>query len=51
MTTQNRFRVQLVGSGKMAKTVVIEATNPPEAKEFAEARYPGYEACSANMIH
>ena len=35
--------------GNPAQTVFIEANNPPQAREFAEARYPGGTCTSANQ--
>ena len=45
-----KYRVILVGGGP-ARQEVIEARNPPQAKLFAEARFPGYKATAANQIH
>lgn len=45
-----KYRVILVGGGP-ARQEIIEARNPPQAKSFAEARFPGYKATAANQIH
>ena len=36
--------------GSPAQKVMIEANNPPQAKSFAEARYPGGKCTSANQV-
>ncbi len=36
--------------GNPAQTVLIEANNPPQAREFAEGRYPGGTARGANQV-
>ena len=43
------FKVNLVSKGEPARQELIEALNPPQAKRFAEARYPGFTATSANQ--
>ncbi len=40
MSVKN-FKVQVVTPGAGSRTVDIEAINRPQAKTFAEARYPG----------
>lgn len=35
------FRVHIIGKNSQSEHVIIEATNPPQAREFAAARYPG----------
>ena len=35
------FKVKIIGKGCTSDEVIIEATNPPQAREFAAARYPG----------
>ena len=35
------FIVQVVGKGCTSDRVTIEATNIPQARQFAESRYPG----------
>ena len=37
--------------GNPRQTVLIEANNPPQARAFAEARYPGGKCTSANQVH
>ena len=45
------FKCNIVfNNGTPAKTVLIEATNPPQARDFAEARYPGGRCTSANQV-
>ena len=36
--------------GNPAQQVLIEANNPPQARDFAEARYPGGTAHGANQV-
>ena len=54
MATLYNFNVTLVpelgNNNAMGRIVVIEAVNPPEAKSFAEGRYPGFRATAANQI-
>ena len=45
-----KFRCQIIFTGATAQSVIIEAVNPPQAKQFAEARYPGGRCVSANQI-
>ena len=40
MSVKN-FKVQVLTPGAGSRTVDIEAINRPQAKTFAEARYPG----------
>ncbi len=35
------YRVNVISPGSGSREVIIEAVNPPEARRFAEARYPG----------
>ena len=37
-------------NGNPCQTVVVEANNPPQARSFAEARYPGGSCTSANQV-
>ncbi len=37
-----QFRGHCIGGGQQALEVVVEAINPPQARKFLEARYPGY---------
>ena len=36
-----QWKVRIIGKGCTSDDVIIEATNIPQAREFAEARYPG----------
>ena len=49
MSNHKQFKVTLVGGGP-ARQELIEALNPPQAKQFAEARFPGYTATAANRV-
>ena len=35
------WKVKIIGKGCASDEVIIEATNIPQAREFAAARYPG----------
>lgn len=35
------FKVKIIGKGCTSDEVIIEATNIPQARQFAEGRYPG----------
>ena len=35
------FKVKIIGKGCTSDEVIIEATNPPQARKFAELRFPG----------
>ena len=35
------WKVKIIGKGCASDEVIIEATNIPQARQFAEARYPG----------
>ena len=37
-------------NGNPSRQVLIESNNPPEAKDFAEGRYPGCTAWGANQV-
>jgi hypothetical protein len=37
-------------NGNPAQQVLIEANNPPQARAFAEARYPGGTCRAANQV-
>ena len=50
MSRMKTFKVTLTGGGP-ALQVEIEAINPPQARKFAEARYPGYRAGGANQVY
>ena len=42
MTKLKKFRGHCCGGGQRPIEVVVEAINPPQARQFLEARYPGY---------
>ena len=43
MAKLKKYKGHCVGSGQQAlHDVVVEAINPPQAAQFLEARYPGY---------
>lgn len=42
MANMKKFKGHCTGGGQMAIEVVVEAINPPQARKFLEARYPGY---------
>lgn len=42
------FNVTLTQQSGPARVETVEARNAPEAKRFAEGRYPGYTARAAN---
>ena len=37
--------------GNPPQRPIIEANNPPQARAFAEARFPGGKCTSANQVH
>tara|TARA_Y100000592_G_C5307440_1_gene238454 strand:+ start:357 stop:512 length:156 start_codon:yes stop_codon:yes gene_type:complete len=44
------FKCNIIFSdGNPAITEYVEANNPPQARQFAEARYPGGRCTSANQ--
>ena len=43
MTKLKTFWVQCAGGKHAALKVEIDAINPVQAKEFAQARFPGYK--------
>ena len=52
MSSRNkRFRCNITfpGKGRPARTEIIEALNPPEARELAELRFGG-KCTSPNMV-
>lgn len=49
MSRNKTYKVTLTGGGP-ARKELIEAINPPQAKSFAEARFPGYKASAANQV-
>ena len=42
MAKLKKFKGHCCGGGQQALEVVVEAINPPQARQFLEARYPGY---------
>ena len=42
------WKVNVMAPGTGARFEYIEAVNPPEARRFAEARYPGCRIGSVN---
>jgi hypothetical protein len=42
MAQLKKFKGHCNGGGQQALVVVVEAINPPQARKFLEARYPGY---------
>ena len=48
MANTKQWKVNVIMPGTGARTEIIEAVNPPEAKRFAEARYPGARIGSVN---
>ena len=43
------YNVTISFPGQGSRKVQIDATNPPQAKEFARARFPGAKVHGANM--
>ena len=35
------WKVRIIGKGCTSDEVIIQATNIPQARQFAESRYPG----------
>lgn len=50
MSRNKTYKVTLTGGGGPARKELIEAINVPQAKSFAEARFPGYKASAANQV-
>jgi hypothetical protein len=46
-----QFKVHVVTKGAGSKPVIIEAVNVPQAREFAEARYPGCNIAGVNRVN
>ena len=42
MSAVKKYIGHCCGGGQQAIEVIVEAINPPQAKKFLEARYPGY---------
>ena len=52
MPRNKQFRCNIVyNDGNPAEQVIIEANNPPQARDFAEARYPGGRCTAANQLN
>ena len=47
---QKKYKCNITFKGNPAIREIIEANNPPQAKQFAEARYPGGTCTSANQV-
>ena len=45
-----RYKFTVSGNGNQF-TEVIEAVNPPQARQFAEARYPGCRLYGFNQVY
>jgi len=45
-----RYKFNVSGNGTNF-TEVIEAVNPPQARQFAEARYPGCRLSGFNQVY
>ena len=45
------FKVTVIHKGAGSTKELIEATNAPEAKRFAEARFPGCKIGGANRVN
>ena len=43
------YNVTISFPGQGSRKVQIEATNPPQARDFAKARFPGAKVHAANM--
>ena len=41
----------IFSNGNPAIEPIIEANNPPQARDFAEARYPGGRCTAANQLN
>ena len=41
----------IFNNGNPAQEPIIEANNPPQAREFAEARFPGGRCTAANQLN
>ena len=50
MAYMKTFKVQVVTKGAGSTPVYIEAVNRPQAREFAEARYPGCRIAGVNQV-
>ena len=44
-----KYKFTVSGKGNQF-TQIIEAVNPPQAREFAEARYPGCKLYGFNQV-
>ena len=45
-----QFKVKVIGKNSQSDYVIIEANNHPQAREFAEARFPGCRIGSVNTL-
>ena len=48
--TMHTYKVNVITEGAGGRHVMIEAVNRPQAREFAEARYPGCRIGSVNQV-
>jgi len=45
-----QFKCHVSSKGAGSRPVIIEAINAPQAREFAEARYPGCKIAGVNRV-
>ena len=50
MSNFKSYKVQVVTPGAGRSDVIIEAVNRPQAREFAESRYPGCKIAGINQV-
>ena len=50
MANFKEFKVQVVTPGAGRNDVIIEAVNRPQARQFAESRYPGCKIAGINQV-
>lgn len=46
----SKFKVNIMTKDQGSFEVIIEANNPPQARQFAQGRYAGATVGSANQI-
>ena len=46
-----QFKCQVNPKGAGSYPVIIEAINAPQARQFAEARYPGCKIAGVNRVN
>ena len=49
MANMKTFKVHVVTPGAGSNVVHIEAVNQPQARQFAQARYPGCKIAGVNQ--